>query len=865
MTQAVKLRWLAVLVAALALAMPARAAEEHKPQPYVVLVGISDYADKQIKPRPLAEADAKALYDVFTSKDYLGVGKDNIRLLLGSPDKQRDSQPATRENILKALQWLTKEAKPTDLVIFAFVGEGGPLGDSGDRRCYFASDSTFKGRDKDALAATEVGDALKDLKSERFCVFLDVNFKGYTGEAAGVGEPTLGASPYKEFLGDDGSDEHLAHTGRVLFLANNGLANPIDAKENGVFAQALVAGLKGAADKDGYEPDGNVTVDELTAYLDKELPKLAREFGKTKEEQEQPHFVLGGRATHYVLTKNPAAVAPAKERLEKFAKLIADKKVSATEAEEGIALLERMPKLEAKQKLRKEYQALADGKTTPEKFESARDDILAGMKMKRSDALVYAEKIVEVSRIIKNKYYKEENQGELVNWAVTDLYHRLDEKIPDDIADRLKEVKKMKEAELTVLLTDAREKLGTREDLADHKDVDITLVRMLSHLDPYTTYIDPESQKRFEQEIKAHFNGIGIQIRHDPITDQLMVVTPIKGSPAYKKELMAGDLITKIIREVDSDGTKLPQVEELPTKGMILGDAVKKILGKPGTNVKLEIQREGVAKPFVVEITRGPVEVETVMGVKRKSDDEWEYMIDEKNKIGYIRLTVFADNSFRDLASAMDDLRHRGVKGFILDLRFNPGGLLGSAVNISDLFIEGGRIVSVRPRVGKEDKYNSKLPVHLTNFPMVCLVNGGSASGSEIVAACLQDHNRAYVMGERSYGKGSVQTIQDYDAGSLKYTIATFWRPSDKNLNKLSTQGRDEDEWGVVPDKVIKLNRKERDDLAEHQRELEIIQRKDKDRPMPKETKPPFKDQQLEAAVEYLRGQLKVVEKNKDK
>ncbi len=341
-----------------------------------------------------------------------------------------------------------------------------------------------------------------------------------------------------------------------------------------------------------------------------------------------------------------------------------------------------------------------------------------------------------------------------------------------------------------------------------------------------------------------------------------MVVTPIKGSPAYGKQLMAGDLITKIIREVDSEGKPLSKTEELPTKGMVLNDAVKKILGKPGTNVKVEIQREGVAKPFIVEITRGPVEVETVLGIKRMTNDDWDYMIDKKNKIGYIRLTVFADNSARDLYQVMDDLTKRGIKGFILDLRFNPGGLLDSAVDISSLFIEDGRVVTIRPRNKRETKLDSSVKIHLTNFPMVCLVNGGSASGSEIVSACLQDHNRAYIMGERSYGKGSVQSIQPFDGGSLKVTTASFWRPNGKNLNKLSTSGKDEDEWGVTPDKEIKLNRKERDDLAEYQRDLEIIQRKDKDRPAPKEpTKPEFKDRQLEAALEYLRGQLKVADK----
>ena len=209
----------------------------------------------------------------------------------------------------------------------------------------------------------------------------------------------------------------------------------------------------------------------------------------------------------------------------------------------------------------------------------------------------------------------------------------------------------------------------------------------------------------------------------------------------------------------------------------------------------------------------------------------------------------------------MDDLVKQGIKGFVLDMRFNPGGLLDSAVDISDLFIDDGRIVSIRPRNKPEVKIDGKRAGSLTNFPMVCLVNGHSASASEIVSACLQDHGRAYVVGERSYGKGSVQTIQGFDGGSLKITTATFWRPSGKNLYKLSTQGRDEDEWGVTPDKEVRLNRKERDDLAEHQRDLEIIQRKDKDRPLPKETKPEFKDRQLEMALEYLRGQMKVVEK----
>jgi len=855
MTKALLSRGLGGMLAALALAVPVRAAEEAPaaPQPYVVLVGISDYQDKQIKPRPRAEADAKALYDLLTSKEYLGVDAKHVRLLLGSPDAGRHSRPATRENILDALKWVGKNAGANDPVIFAFLGEGGPVGDSGDRRCYFAVDSTFKGRDKNAVAAEEVGEALKPLKSHRFAVLLDVDFKGFTGEGTAVAEPTLGKSPYKEFLGDDGTEEHTAKPGRVLFLATNGLARSLDLKDHGLFTAAVLKGLKGAADKDGYEPDGVVTVDELTTYLDKEIPALAQANGKTKEEKQQLHFVLGSRGSHFVLTHNPAAAAKAQQRLDKFNKLVKDGKVPAKFAAEGRTMLERMPHLEAQRKLRKDYQALVDGTAGLDQFESKRDEILASTKLKRADAMDYAQKVIEATQVIKDGYVKETNQGDLIAWGLRGLYRRLEEKVPEAIENRLKGAKGLGEADLTVLLADARQGLGKREDLDNNKDLDVTLRRMMNHLDPYTTWIDPESKKKFDQDINLNFTGIGIQIRKDAATDQLLVVTPIKGSPAYRAKILAGDLITKVTRDVDSDGKPLDPPEVIETKGLPLNDAVKKILGMTGTKVRLTVVREGEDKPLQFEITRGRVEVESVLGYKRKANDDWDYMIDPKNKIGYIRLTSFARSSYRDLYKVMEDLQGRGVKGFVLDLRFNPGGLLDSAIKISDLFIDDGLIVSVRPRVGREAKFNGRHDGSLLDFPMVCLVNGFSASGSEIVSACLQDHRRALIVGERSYGKGSVQNIQPFEKGEIKLTTASFWRPSGKNLNKSSTGGKDEDEWGVMPDKLVKLTPKEREDLAEAQRNSEVIQRADK--PAKKKD---FKDRQLEEALEYLRGQIKM-------
>jgi carboxyl-terminal processing protease len=846
-------RWLGAAVAVLVLTSFLRAEDvAGPPQPYCVIIGISKYKDANIKSRVHGEDDAKALYDLFTDKKYLGVDAKHVRLLLGSEDAQRAGKMATRDNILKALKWLTNNARAKDPVIFAFIGNGGPAGDLGDRRVYFAADSTFKDRKKNAIATSEITDALKDLKSKHFAAFLDVNFKGFVGEGL-VG---LGDAPYREFLGDDDSEDHIPLPGRVVFMATNGLSNSIDLKDHGLFTTALLEGLKGAADKEGYEPDGSITVDELGEFLDKRIPRLAAEHGKTKEEKNQLHFVLGGRANHFVLTHNPAAAEETKARLEKLENLLKDGKIPEKLAAEARLYLEHMPRLEAQRAIRKEYQQLVDGKIKLDTFETRRDTILEGTRMREVDAVRFAAKVIEASQMIKEGYVKEVKQSDLIVWAIKGLYRRIEEKIPEDVDAKLKKAKGMNEEELTKLLSEVRLKLGKREDLDKHKDLDIALQRMLVNLDPYTTYIDQETSERFLSQVQGNFKGIGIQIRKDNASDMLVVVTPIKGSPAYKAGLQAGDVITKITRFVDDKGKELETPEETSTKGLALNDAVKKIKGKENTKVKLTVQREGESDPKDFEITRGVVMVDSVLGFKRLPNDEWDFMLDKENKIGYIRLTEFTHTSSDEIKRVMKKLVAKGIKGFVFDLRFNPGGTLTGAVDITDLFIGDGLIVSVRPRVGRETKFNGQMEGSLLDFPMVCLVNGGSASGSEIVSAALQDHNRAYIIGERSYGKGSVQNISPFEGGELKMTTASFWRPSGKNLNKSSTLGRDEDTWGVTPDKIVPLTRKERDELEEAQRNSEIIQRKG---PKPsQEEKNAFKDKQLDSALDYLRGQIKL-------
>lgn len=847
------------------------------PQKWLLMVGISSYADKDIIPRKHAETDAKALFDVFVSPDHGGVPAAHARLLLGKPGDK--GKAATRAAFLESLKWLAKSANPGDQVVIGFFGQGAPVGESGEGRCYLLADSTVKGRAKDAVGAEEVEEALKGLKAKNLFLMMDSNFTGVRAEALGKGsaEPTLGKAPYKEFLGDDGSDDHAPKPGRLALLATRGLTTSLDLKDHGVFAKVLLDALKGEAD--GFDSkdegkakaDGLVTVDEVSRFLNKKLPELCRTHGTKEKEKDQDYDILYGTGAYFTVSHNPPENKNRVKSLKLLAELLKDGKLTAKMGEEAQPLLDRMPRLKKKQELRKAYLDFLSDPTKAAELKAARSAILASMKLERADADYFADKVLDAIRLIQEHHIKPQAPGKMVSEAVRSLYLAADEKMPERVAEAAKKSDGMTASDLHDLLSRARQNLGQREDLENQRDLTYALQGMLGKLDAHTTYYDPETTKRMDDDIGGAFTGIGVQIRKDLATDQLLVTTPIKGSPAYEAGLWAGDIITRVKRQVDSTGKPLadPKEKDIPTKGLPLNRAVKLIMGQPDTDVVLTIKREGEAAERDVRITRGKIEVESVLGARRKKDDNWDYVIDHKHKIGYIRLTSFARNSYRDLERVMKHLTEKeNIKGFVLDLRFNPGGLLDAAVNITDLFIADGMIVSIRKRGerDRETRFRGRFEGSLLNFPMACLVNGYSASGSEIVSAALQDHERARIIGERSYGKGSVQNLLDFvvdskkpkaEKGTIKLTTATFWRPSGQNLNKASTPGKDNDVWGVTPDTVIKLSAKERRDLSEHHRNLETIERPDRKG----KTSSEFKDKQLEFALEYLRGQIKLAAK----
>ncbi len=314
---------------------------------------------------------------------------------------------------------------------------------------------------------------------------------------------------------------------------------------------------------------------------------------------------------------------------------------------------------------------------------------------------------------------------------------------------------------------------------------------MLQNLDPHSQFINTSEWKAFKRKIEGRFGGIGITVGIDE-GGRLKVIAPMVGTPAYEAGILAGDAILEI------DGQS--------AEGISPDKAVEILTGRPGTSVKLTVLHEGGAKTETITITRTIIDVPSVLGDTRKLDDEWDYTLDKDRKIGYVRITSFIQNTTEELKKVLTELKAEGMKGLILDLRDNPGGLLGSAVEVSDLFIDDGVIVSTKGRNTPKKTYEAHREGTYGDFPMVVLINGGSASAAEIVSACLQDHNRALVVGSRSFGKGSVQNIFDLDDGNsvLKLTVASYYRASGKNIHRFKN-AKESDEWGVLPNPGLEV------------------------------------------------------------
>ena len=295
----------------------------------------------------------------------------------------------------------------------------------------------------------------------------------------------------------------------------------------------------------------------------------------------------------------------------------------------------------------------------------------------------------------------------------------------------------------------------------DSKLVESAINGMLSGLDPHSGYMDPSSFRDIQVQTRGEFGGLGVEVTM--VDGLLKVVAPIDDTPAAKAGVMANDIITKL--------------DDEQVQGLTLDQLVEKMRGPVNTKLKLTIMRKGQDKPIVVTIVRDVIRVKSVRS-HNEGDD-----------VGYIRITLFNEQTTDGLKTAISDLTSQlgadKVKGFVVDLRNNPGGLLDQAISVSDAFLDKGEIVSTRGRNAEETQRFNARPGDLTRGkPVIVLINGGSASASEIVAGALQDHKRATLVGTRSFGKGSVQTIIPLGDGNgaLRLTTARYFTPSGRSI-----------------------------------------------------------------------------------
>ena len=301
------------------------------------------------------------------------------------------------------------------------------------------------------------------------------------------------------------------------------------------------------------------------------------------------------------------------------------------------------------------------------------------------------------------------------------------------------------------------------EETDQSEGMDAAINGLLQSLDPYSSYMSPEIFKEMQTETSGEFGGLGIEVSME--AGVVKVITPIDDTPASKAGIKAGDYIVKI--------------DNVQVQGKSLSEAVDLMRGLVGTDIELTVRRRGVKKALTFNITREIIEVQSV-----KSD-----LLE--NNIGYIRLTSFNDNSSNQIKKKIKKLKeNENLKAFILDLRNNPGGLLSQAIKISDFFLENGEIVSTKSRKKSENrKWFARKGDITDGKTLVVLINYGSASASEIVAGALKDHKRAIILGENSYGKGSVQSIIPLkNKGAIRLTVAKYYLPSGKSISEVGVK-----------------------------------------------------------------------------
>jgi carboxyl-terminal processing protease len=366
---------------------------------------------------------------------------------------------------------------------------------------------------------------------------------------------------------------------------------------------------------------------------------------------------------------------------------------------------------------------------------------------------------------------------------------------------------------------------------------------MVEELDQYGAFIEPKDVPEFMSSVEGKFGGLGIYVAKEG--PNLTVITPIEGTPAFKEGILAGDIILRI------DGES--------TEGFDLIQAGKRLRGKEGTKVTLTVLHPGDVMPVEIAITRAIITEESVKGAR---------IIDPAHGIGYLRITQFQEETHSEFLRQVRKLQEEGMRSLVLDLRFNPGGIFRTAVQVADEFLNAGKIVIIVGRDGKQKVIDAGEGGLLTNLPVVVLINRGTASASEIVTGALQDNKKALVLGTRSFGKGLVQTVfkVDRERAMLKLTTARYYTPDGHSINKRTPclnqavtcfHKANEEEFnlgGLKPDVEVQVSEAQELELRRYIYQLETEPKKDKEFWAKHSPVLNALDAQLSRALDYLRN-----------
>lgn len=732
-----------------------------------LVVCVDHYADSRLNRTDIEPGVVERLSRNLTDpKRFPSLG-DRLLILDSRHAGANPDRLATAQRVRQSLANIAQNALPGDDLVVVWISR--LCQEQGETR-WLTFDADANNIQATSLLTGEIYELLQSIRCRNRLIVVDA-VPVPTGWFPTDAFPSAGAriAPLAEWVGPD----------RLVIGASDGRHQPNQPNPtpSNLFFAKLSDGLAGQADRAGGEPDGWISTTELIDFLREQVPSS---------------LVLGNDPQRW-LGRNPSHRSKLDTRRAALVALQDKGELDEADLAQGLKLLERLPRFVEDQRLRQAFIELAAGTKPAAEVQALRRQLLSQRQLDDTQSIAFARRIEQVYAEILKRHVHPDDAPAALEEGCFDLAEAFDCLEEAWVAPAIADILAASPTDANPPLARFRARLGRRPTVQEPAET--ILVRgMLHSLDPYSAYLAADVFRDTLQQSRGRFTGIGVVLQESPWDRTLRVLMPIPGGPAAQSGLLEDDLILAVDGAATIDiGTE---------------EASRRLSGEPRSSVSLEIAR-GPKSRQTLAIKREDVPLVTVIGFERQGAD-WSYWLrSPKNETdpypfrpAYIRITRFARDTADRLRRILRQLESEGMTHLVLDLRFNPGGLMESAVDVADLFIDDGLILRIRDRQGQDRQRRAVRTGTFRDHQLVVLINGESASGSEIVAAAIEDNQRGIVAGSRSFGKGSIQEIvalPDAQTG-LKITSALFLRGNGQNLERfLGGRRPSTDTWGVRP------------------------------------------------------------------